>query len=257
MFRSRSRTENASRPSPTRGSVGSARVWDERTRALRAAGRPEVAPLEEPTALAPAELTALVAGLVAATLDTRLPECEPERRAALARELESRLLALLQGPAEDPADPSPPPERAIPSAPGEAVASRSPAALALGGRLEERLRALGGALAARADLRTRLVELALASVPLEANADAALPELDTLDLLQRRARKLERSLADARAALAYVAGLEHVEDGLASIYRTVQGLAGTDPQVARKREALIGIFRANLALQKPGETSPA
>lgn len=237
--------------------MGSARVWDERTRALRAAGPPAEPEVEEPAALAPVELTALIASLVSAALDARLPDCEPERRATLARELEERLFALLQAPPVVPASPQagPTPAEREESA-GPTSASSAPDGL--GGRLEERLRALGGALAARTDLRERLVELALASCePTLAPDDASHTELHALDVLQRRAHKLERSLADARAALAYVASLEHVEDGLASIYRTVQGLNGSDPQATRKREALVGIFRANLALQKPDESGPA
>lgn len=257
MFRSRPRTESPSRSSPTRGSVGSARVWDERTRALRAAGTPAEPEIEEPAALAPLELTALIASLVAATLDARMPDCEPPRRATLARELEERLFALLASPG----GPAPEPVESAPAPSDEARAESVPSSSAphgLGGRLEERLRALGGALAARTDLRARLVELALASCePTLDPDDASHTELHALDVLQRRAHKLERSLADARAALAYVASLEHVEDGLASIYRTVQGLNGSDPQATRKREALVGIFRANLALQKPDESGPA
>ena len=69
-------------------------------------------------------------------------------------------------------------------------------------------------------------------------------------MLQRRASKLERALQEARTALAYVSGLEHVDEGLASIYRTVQGLAPDDPLHVRKHDALVSIFRANLELRQ-------
>lgn len=71
-------------------------------------------------------------------------------------------------------------------------------------------------------------------------------------MLQRRVQKLEVSLQEARAALAYVSGLERVDGGLASIYRSVQGLASADPRREQKQGALQSLFRANLALQKPG-----
>ncbi len=276
MFRVRQRTESPSRPTAARGSVGSARVWDERTRAARAGKSlpPEFGPDLRPTspaALAPDELTALVAGIVAVTLDTRLPDCAPARRALLARELEVRLLSLfLEPPAAAEA-----PQALAPAGPGEQPAeeleaapdrkdeaepalslSLSPAARALGLVLEDRLSQLGGPLGARADLRQRLITLALTALesPRDGQASgASSEELHSLDLLQRRAHKLERSLQDARAALAYVSGLEHVDQGLASIYRAVQGLTLSDPQHTQKRDVLEGIFRANLALQKPAD----
>ncbi len=273
MFRARPRPAIVSRASATRGSVGSARVWDEGMRARHARGPAAAPPLEPAPAFAAHELSALIAGIVSVTLDTRLPDCEPVRRGLLARELEARLLALFQAPATPGAATEPTPETptgesadehalgAPESEAGRALASASsvarmriPDALALEGVLEDRLRDLGGALAEHADLRRRLVELALESLdpgPEPEGAAASSAELRTLDVLQRRASKLERSLAESRSALAYVAGLEHVEEGLASIYRTVQGLAAADPGHARKRGALEGIFRANLALQKP------
>jgi len=262
MFRARSRTESVSRPTSSRGSVGSARVWDERTRALRLSGGAErAAPPQPELALAPGELSALITGIVAFTLDARLPECEPARRALLARELEMRLLALFQ-PLPDVAEPAPlaaPAELPADDAPVSnevppVVRVSSPMERALELALEHRLGSLGGPIAERTDLRRLLVELALGALEPAGEpgeSDASQAELGDLDLLQRRALKLERALKDARAALAYVSGLEHVDEGLASIYRTVQGLGLVDPQRARKREALEGIFRANLALQKP------
>jgi hypothetical protein len=257
--------------------VGSARVWDERTRAARAGKSlaPEFAPDLDPTlpaALAPDELSALVAGIVAVTLDTRLPDCAPARRALLARELEVRLLSLfLEQPtageapqALAPAGPEEQPtEEELEAAPdrmdeadAEHALSLSPAARALRLVLEDRLSQLGGPLGARADLRQRLITLALTALesPRDGQASgASSEELHSLDLLQRRAHKLERSLQDARAALAYVSGLEHIDQGLASIYRAVQGLTLSDPRHTQKRDVLEGIFRANLALQKPAD----
>jgi hypothetical protein len=223
-------------------------VWDARTRALRAAGAP--LPSDAPEApSAPQELGALIGTIVGLTLDARLPECAPERRAELQRELEARLTALFAAPPADAAPAGTEPEDLAPEAlPSGSEPPADP--------LERALAALGGPLAARPDLRLRLLELVTAArAPAAPSPDgASRTELSELDLLRRRAAKLERSLADARAALAYVAGLERVEEGLASIYRTVQGLGAADPLRARKREALEGVFRANLALQKRAES---
>jgi hypothetical protein len=255
-------------------------------RALRARGTP-AEPGAEPTppaaasTLARGELSDLIAGIVAVTLDTRLPDCDPIRRAGLSRDLEARLLALFQ-----PAGTPPPPptsddaardetllddaanrdpssnrvfadvalEEGAPAADAFQLEYDSTSARALGLVLENRLNGLGGTLSERADLRQRLIALALSmldSTPAPEAEGASAEDLRTLDVLQRRAMKLQLSLQEARAAVAYVSGLEHVDEGLASIYRAVQGLAPADPQRARKLDALEGIFRANLALQKP------
>ncbi|HEX6883331.1 MAG TPA: hypothetical protein VF530_08115 [Planctomycetota bacterium] len=246
--------------------MGSARVWDERTRAA-AAARAQPAPPEgaRPTSLSPLELAVLVRGIVATTLEARLPDTPRERRGALAQELELRLLDLfearpLAGPPQDlapaaSAAPAAPPAedhtdraRPTPSAPLE------PRARLLDLTLQERLERLGSPLAARADLRERLVALVLqrlASAAAEVEADVPAEELRDLDVLQRRLVKLEQALAEARAALTHVGSLEHVDGGLASIYRVVQGLAAGDPRRAQKTAALECVFRANLALQRP------
>ena len=270
MFRTRRRTESPSAPTAQRGAVGSARVWDERTRAA-AAARAQPAPAEgaRPTSLSPLELAVLVRGIVATTLEARLPDTPRERRSALAQELELRLLDLFEArplaaqpldlalaleasaaPGALPAEP-----RTDPARPSS-VSPLEPRARLLDLTLQERLERLGSPLAARADLRERLVGLVLqrlASAAAEVEADVPTKELRDLDVLQRRLVKLEQALAEARAALAHVGSLEHVDGGLASIYRAVQGLAAGDPRRAQKTAALECIFRANLALQKPRE----
>lgn len=273
MFRARTRSEKPSSPTARRGSVGSAQVWDEHTRARRAAlpvaPPPEPLPAPDSRVLLPRdELAPLVAGIVQLTLDTRLADHEPARRVELARELQARLLALFGTPVTDGAsaesalaepaaevlahDVLPQPVGAPPLPNGDAT----PVERALGLVLEDRLQRLGGPLAARADLRERLIVLALQRLALSSSVEeptASGDELRNLDVLQRRATKLERSLQEARAALAYVAGLEHVDEGIASIYRAVQGLSLEDPQRESKRDALERIFRANLALQQPAD----
>jgi hypothetical protein len=278
MFRTRIRTESPSRTG--RGSVGSARVWDERTR--RHGGHATPAAAASAVQLAGDELTAMVAGIVQVTLDTQLADCDPARRAGIARVLEVRLLSLLglgiaapAAPAEvvpEVADEAGDVAHAAPEAPGAPVTPTPadpaaadpanaivypPALRALGLVLEDRLERLGGPLAARTDLRRYLVALALGFLPspgppppTNGASGATVDELRNLDLLQRRAQKLEQALRDARAALAYVSGLEHIDQGLSSIYRAVQGLAGDDPLRECKQGALEAIFQANLSLQK-------
>jgi len=270
MFRTRRRTESPSSPTAQRGAVGSARVWDERTRAA-AAARPQPEPPEtRPPSLAPLELAVLVRGIVATTLEARLPDTPREHRSALAQELELRLLDLFEArplaagpPAPAPAPGAAPapaaattaarPPEAPPARPA-APAPLEPRARLLDLTLQERLTRLGSPLAARADLRERLVALVLqrlAAAAAEVEGNVPAEELRDLDVLQRRLMKLEQALAEARAALVHVGGLEHVDGGLASIYRAVQGLAAADPRHVQKSAALECIFRANLALQKP------
>ena len=225
-----------------------------------------------PAEVAPDELRALVAGIVQVTLDTRWPGFDSARRASLTQELEQRLLVVL-GPrfgtlgSEAPPAPSgietglddldPAGESiALEEADGDEGAPRalaSPAERALGLALEARLARLGGPLATRADLRRHLITLALAALPpvVEDEESASHAELGELEILRRRAAKLERSLQETRSALAYVSGLAVVDEGIASIYRVVQGISREDPQLERKRDVLERIFRANLDLQKP------
>jgi len=246
--------------------VGSASVWDEHTRAQRASGRSAPPPPREgpPTvslAISPEELEALVAGIVQVTLDTRLESPDPLRRAQLERLLQARLLELLGGtPASVPVEAEPsgsepaalPPADALPEVREIDSLTGSP----LGQALESRLSRLGGVLSARPDLRARLIALVVERVadPDPGDATGASgDELRSLDVLQRRAAKLERSLHESRAALAYVSGLEYVDPGIASIHRAVQGLSLEDPLRERKRVSLESLFRANLALQKPDQ----
>ena len=268
MFRVRTRSESTSSRTALRGTIGSASVWDAQRRA-RGLDSPRAEPeaVPAPLVVAPAELAALVQGIVQVTLDTRLPGCPAEERRTLARTLEARLLELFglstarkTEPLLEPISPAPmrteavvvaPPPAASPAAPR---APASPRVRALELILDSKLQGLGGTLAERPELRARLVELALEQLTGVANdASATRDELQSLDVLQRRAAKLERSLHETRAALAYVSGLERVDEGIASIYRTVQGLALNDPRQEQKREALEHVFRANLALQKPDD----
>jgi vacuolar-type H+-ATPase subunit I/STV1 len=71
-----------------------------------------------------------------------------------------------------------------------------------------------------------------------------------IDNLQRRIHKLNESLETTERRLKEVAAMKSIDEGVASIYRDVQGLAEGDSQRERKKELMSGIFAANLRLQK-------
>jgi hypothetical protein len=72
-----------------------------------------------------------------------------------------------------------------------------------------------------------------------------------VDLLERRIAKLLDNLRQTEAALGRAIGAGMSDDGIASIYRHVQGLDGGSPFADQKRLLMTDIFEANLKLQKP------
>ena len=101
-------------------------------------------------------------------------------------------------------------------------------------------------------LRQRLVQLAVRAVVKERQSVLEnLPptSLRRIDLLERRIGKLRGSLSTAREAMSKLDGMEDLDLGVASIYRTVQGLAEVDALAEVKRDMLTEIFQANAALQ--------
>jgi len=71
-----------------------------------------------------------------------------------------------------------------------------------------------------------------------------------VDLLQRRIGKLNETLGHTERRLQEVAAMKNLDGGISSIYREVQGLGDLDAQVAKKKELMAEIFKANLELQK-------
>lgn len=278
MLRTRSRRETHSRPTFARGSIGTARVWDEATRAARRAGELSV---PRPGALDPApedpegRIAALLLEAMRSTLDEHLGNLEAHERLLLARVLQARALAWLgpgpgradgsapiegeacasdnlPGPVGSPmsalSDASTPAPHATPAAAGElGLASESP----LRHLLRERLLGIDATLAGCPALCERLIELALGAIAAaQASPTTAPEETGRLDLLRRRLAKLELALQEARAALLYVSKLEALDTGIPSIYRAVQGLPDGDPHWQCKRQALELLFQANLDHQK-------
>lgn len=72
-----------------------------------------------------------------------------------------------------------------------------------------------------------------------------------------RLAKLTQSLEVTEEELRRLAAMKNIDPGIASIYRTVQGLSADEENAKTKREMLAGIFEANLKLQKRGGRTPA
>lgn len=70
-----------------------------------------------------------------------------------------------------------------------------------------------------------------------------------IENLERRVTKLTQSLDTTEAELKRVAAMKNIDTGVASLYRTVQGLSGDDDSFEQKSAMLSDIFEANLALQ--------
>jgi hypothetical protein len=71
-----------------------------------------------------------------------------------------------------------------------------------------------------------------------------------VDLLRRRINKLNRSLEASEEAIQRLSSQAEEDPGIASIYRTVQGLEATANHLARKRVMLSEIYRENLKLRE-------
>jgi GGDEF domain-containing protein len=76
-----------------------------------------------------------------------------------------------------------------------------------------------------------------------------------VDQLERRIAKLTSILGVTEEELQRVMAMKNIDIGVASIYRTVQGLSGSDEQAAAKKAMMAEIFRSNLAFQKPDKSS--
>ncbi len=70
-----------------------------------------------------------------------------------------------------------------------------------------------------------------------------------IELLERRIEKLNKALSDTERALCDVSAMKGIDGGLASIYKSIQGLDMTDPKYGRKKELLAEVFKQNLVLQ--------
>jgi hypothetical protein len=70
-----------------------------------------------------------------------------------------------------------------------------------------------------------------------------------LDRLERRVHKLLEALEQSERALAHALHSRAIDDGVASIYRVVQGLSGDEAHLEQKRAMMSEIFSANIELK--------
>jgi diguanylate cyclase (GGDEF)-like protein len=137
--------------------------------------------------------------------------------------------------------------------PAPAAAPTAHAPGPLSARLRELFRALGPLTPELERLEQEVLaqaESALAEARDQALSRAASEHERAVDVLARRVNKLKLALEGAEAELARLAQLKNVDPGLASIYRTVQGLAPGERDFERKREMLTILFEANLSLRR-------
>jgi GGDEF domain-containing protein len=78
-----------------------------------------------------------------------------------------------------------------------------------------------------------------------------------VDMLERRIAKLTSLLGVTEEELARVMAMKQIDAGVASIFKTVQGLRGDDASVAAKKAMMATIFEQNLAFQKNKESHAA
>ncbi|MBL8857909.1 MAG: hypothetical protein JNL28_05345 [Planctomycetes bacterium] len=70
------------------------------------------------------------------------------------------------------------------------------------------------------------------------------------DILEKRIAKLTSILGVTEEELKRVMAMKNIDAGVASIFRTVQGLSADDNQVETKKALMSEIFKQNLSLQK-------
>jgi len=98
-------------------------------------------------------------------------------------------------------------------------------------------------------LRDRVIDVV--KLGMQTARDRAIAEhASRVDLLERRIVKLRETLEKTEAELLHVARMKGIEHGVASIYRTVQGLAVDTADFERKQEMLTLLFESNVELRK-------
>jgi len=117
------------------------------------------------------------------------------------------------------------------------------------GDLERAVALLVDQIMARATREAR-EEAAAEAQAAEIGEDKEVAYQREIDLLRRRVAKLTESLGMTEQEIARLRRVKSVDDGLASIYRDVQGLDGADAQAEMKKMLMASIFQANLDLQK-------
>ena len=116
------------------------------------------------------------------------------------------------------------------------------------GSLEVAAASLADEILTRAKRETQ-EELSLAS---NLPSDKEVAYQKEIDNLQRRIAKLTQHLGLTEEEVRRLRAMKNVEDGIASVFRDVQGISAADAEAAIKRELMQAIFEANLDLQRNG-----
>ena len=98
-------------------------------------------------------------------------------------------------------------------------------------------------------LRRELEELREAMARQDVGTRSIETDLE-LDLLRRRVAKLTESLRSTEEELRRVLALKDVDSGIASMYRSVQGLSADATNAKARLEMLSAIYESNLELQR-------
>ena len=123
----------------------------------------------------------------------------------------------------------------------------------VGDRIRELFRALPDRSEELAKLEEDVVLFAQESVRLareHAVAEKVGEHAVQVDVLERRVTKLKELLDTTEDELLRVAALKGVDSGIASVYRSVQGLSEDEEDFDRKKEVLTILFEANVELRK-------
>ena len=116
------------------------------------------------------------------------------------------------------------------------------------GSLEQAAGALAEEIIARALAETEAEREAITTAPLDSDKEMAYQR--EIDNLQRRIAKLTQSLGLTEQEIARLRNLKDVDDGVASLYRDVQGLNPADARAELKKDLMSAIFEANLDLKR-------
>ena len=125
-------------------------------------------------------------------------------------------------------------------------------------QIQEVFRQCGGDLGDVEGLQKKVTQLTLASLAGERQKtiDAQVSEHQRdVDNFERRIAKLTESLAMTEEEMRRVASAKGIEIGVASIYRSVQGLGGDDANFEKKKELMSDIFQSNLDLKAAIESA--
>ncbi len=160
-------------------------------------------------------------------------------------------------------------QQGAPQAPVDASSFEERVRHAARGKLEERLQRIGNAAGANVGIEMRALanEIVGLAGRLLGDENAAQEEKgrreheEKVQLLERRVRKLQTSLAETQSMLERLQSERVAESGVPSVYREVQGLSPSENRFEQKRMLLAEIFKLNVELRElienPESSDPA